>query len=214
MKIKNNFFAALALVTVFVANNALAQRVSTMSEQPTQTKVGDKTVISPAPAPAPATVKAKYEGGVVGYGKSEGTLNFDENQRLLFRDKTQKEMFSVPYSVINAAYADTQSRRSTAATTVASTVPYGLGLPALLLPKKKTQYLTLHYRDPDSQAEGIASFKLQNKELLASVLVTLANKAGLTQRGQAFVRRREPTTVRQVSEPMAVPVPSSPPGRP
>ena len=180
-------------------SRALAQRTRTVSGQSTTTATPppetgtapqpNQTVMTPKPAPAPATVKAKYEGGIVGYGKSDGTLNFDDgNRRLVFRDKTNREMFSVPYHVVMAAWADTQSRRSTAGSVIASTVPYGLGLPALLM-KKKTRYLALQYRDPDTKSEGLATFKLESKELLASVLYTFAEKAGLVQRGEAFVRR-------------------------
>ncbi|HEV2705036.1 MAG TPA: hypothetical protein VGV59_03880 [Pyrinomonadaceae bacterium] len=154
----------------------------------------NQSVTTPKPAPAPSTVKAKYEGGVAGFGKSDGTLTFDDtNKRLVFRDKKKnQEMFSVPYAVVFAAWADTQSRRSTAGSVIASTVPYGLGLPALFM-KNKARYLTLQYRDPDTRAEGIATFKLESKELLASVLYTFAEKAGLTQRGEGFIRRREMT---------------------
>lgn len=196
---------ALIVAVVGASTGAHAQRSSTMGEkspQDREPKVMDRQggVVAPKPPPAPATVKAKYEGGIIGFGKSDGTLNFDDaNSRLLFRDKAGKEMFSVPYSVINATYADTQSRRPMGATIAASAIPFGLGLPALFI-KKKYRYLTVHYLDPDSRAEGLASFKMDNTQLLASVVYTLADKAGLTQRGEAFVRRREPTSVRQVSD--------------
>ncbi len=47
----------------------------------------------------------------------------------------------------------------------------------------------MQYNDPDSKVAGITSFKLENKELLASVLATLANKAGMTQRGDIYVKK-------------------------
>jgi len=167
-----------------------AQRARTMGGDP-KPQTGTQGVVTPTPPLAPSTVKAKYEGGVIGYRKSEGSLSFDdENRRLVFRDKLGKEMFSVPYDVVMIATADTQSRRPMAGTIIASTVPYGLGLPALLF-KKKHRYLNLQYRDPETSAEGMASFKLGDKDLLASVLYTLAKKAGLTQRGEAFIRRRD-----------------------
>lgn len=185
--------------------SALAQRTTSVSNSDSTTRQtppqsDNQRVTTPRPAPAPTTFKAKYEGGLVGYGKTDGTLTFDDmNNRLVFRDKKGKEYFSVPYSVVMVAYTDTQSRRPTAATVAASSVPFGLGLPALFI-KKKHRYLTLNYRDEDTRAEGVASFKLADKDLLASVLYTLAEKAGLTQRGDAFIRRREPTTVREVSD--------------
>ena len=142
------------------------------------------------PAPAPETVKAKYEGGVFGYpNKRDGTLTFDDvNKRLLFRDGKQKEILFVPYNAITGAYGDTHSVRPKAAT-IGSVVPY-IGLPVGLI-KTKVRYLTLQYNDPDSNAAGVTSFRLENKDLLDSVLNSLANKAGLTKRGEVFVRKKE-----------------------
>jgi hypothetical protein len=53
------------------------------------------------------------------------------------------------------------------------------------------QYLTLQYNDPDSKVSGTASFKLDSKDILDSVLYTLANKSGLTRRGEVFVRKKD-----------------------
>jgi hypothetical protein len=214
-------FAAVLFVALTVggAASALAQRTRTVSDQPAATTTAptpttapaadpaagqtNRTVTTPRPAPAPPTVKAKYEGGLVGYGKSEGTLNFDDpNRRLIFRDKRGRELFSVPYDVVFAAWGDTRSSRSTAGTVIANTVPYGLGLPGLFM-KNKSRYLVLQYRDPDTKAEGSATFKLNSEQLLASVLTTFADKAGLVQRGDAFIRRRDTpaTTSSQVQTP-------------
>ncbi len=55
----------------------------------------------------------------------------------------------------------------------------------------------MQYKDPDTQAEGITSFRVENKEILASVLHSLAEKAGLTQRGEAYVRRDDASDARQ-----------------
>jgi hypothetical protein len=150
-----------------------------------------KPATAPAPpAQAPQTVKAKYEGGVFGYPhKLDGTLTFDDtNKRLLFRDGKQKEILFVPYNALTGAYGDTHAVRPRAAT-VGSVVPY-FGFPIGLI-KTKVRYLTLQYNDPDSNAAGVTSFRLENKDLLDSVLNTLANKAGLTQRGEVFVRKKE-----------------------
>ena len=149
-----------------------------------------ETVTTP-PAPAPQTVKAKYEGGVFGYPrKLNGTLTFDDtNQRLLFRNENQKEVLFVPYNALTGAYGDTHSVRPVAAT-VASNIPSIYALPAHFI-KTKVRYLTLQYNDPDSKAAGITSFRLENKDLLDSVLNTLANKAGLTKRGEVFIKKKE-----------------------
>lgn len=147
------------------------------------------TTMTP-PSPAPEIVKAKYEGGVFGYNhKTEGTLKFeDSNNRLVFRNDKQKEVFFIPYKALTGAYADTRAVRPKAAS-IGSVVPY-IGLPIGLI-KTKVRYLTLQYNDPDSNVGGVTSFRLENKDLLDRVLYTLANKAGLTQRGEVFVRKKE-----------------------
>lgn len=179
----------VAVLVVFAASSTFAQRTRTVNE-PMKPESKEATTTSP---PAPQTVRARYEGGVFGYNrKQDGTLNFDDGgPRLSFRDKVQHEIFTIPYKAVVAAFADTQSRRPTAATIAGSVFPYGL--PALFI-RKKYRYLTIQYKDPDTQVAGVTSFKLQNKEILASVLNTLASKAGLTQRGEIFVRRNEATT--------------------
>jgi hypothetical protein len=151
----------------------------------------DETTKAPAPAPAPRTVKAKYEGGVFGYTKTmEGTLTFDdENNRLLFKDKKPPKEISIPYNAITSAFADTQKRRPAAAT-VASHIPVIFTAPARFI-KTKVRYLTIQYSDPDSRVTGITSFKLENKEILASVLKTLADKTDMTLRGDIYVKKKD-----------------------
>lgn len=144
-----------------------------------------------APPPAPSTVKAKYEGGVFGYPhKKTGTLTTDEsNARLIFRDDQQKELFSIPFGSITGAYGDVHSVQPKAAT-VLSNVPTIFALPARLV-KTKVRYLTLQYDDPDSKVAGATSFRLENQEILESVLYSVATKTGLTKRGQVYVRKKE-----------------------
>ncbi len=141
-------------------------------------------------APAPQTVKAKYEGGVFGYKKAmEGTLTFDDtNNRLLFKNKAQKEVFFIPYNAVTSAFADTQKRRPAAAT-VASAIPLIYALPAQFI-KTKVRYLTMNFYDPDTHVSGITSFRMENKEILASVLQSLAEKTGMVARGEVYVRQR------------------------
>ena len=177
----------IALLLALAANNVLGQRGRTVSDP-----AGAGRQSAPT-QPAPETVRAKYEGGALGYNKKmDGTLFFDdENRRLLFRNERQQQVLFIPYEAILAAYADTQSRRPTAATVVSSVpLPYGLNLPALFV-KKKYRYMTLQYKDPDTQVSGITSFKLDNKDTLDSVVTTLASKAGLVKRGDAYLRRAE-----------------------
>jgi hypothetical protein len=176
---------AATLVIMIAAHAALAQRPRTMA----QDTAGVSTSMPPPP-PAPQTVKAKYEGGVFGYNKKmDGTLSLDDaNQRLVFRNDKQKEILFVPYNAITGAYGDTHAVQPAAAT-VASHIPY-VGLPASFI-KTKVRYLTLQYSDPDSKVAGATSFRLENKDILDSVLYTLANKSALTRRGDVYVKKKE-----------------------
>lgn len=187
MKNIYSIFGAVVLPAVLFTGTALGQRPRNVSDPATTTTSSTQ----PAPAPAPQSVNANYEGGVFGYNKKiNGTLTFDDtNQRLLFRNKQQREVLFIPYKAVLSAFADVKSKRPIAAD-VASRVSI-FALPALLI-RKKFRYLTMQYRDPDTNAQGITSFKLENKEILESVLYTLAGKAGLTQRGEVYVRRRDP----------------------
>lgn len=178
----------IALLATMILT-AFAQRPRMSNDETTK----PAATASPLP-PAPQSVNAKYEGGVFGYNKKmEGTLNFeDANSRLVFRNDKQKEVFFIPYKAITGAYGDTHSARPKAATVgsiiAGSVVPFG-GLTGLI--KTKVRYLTLQYNDPDSNAAGVTSLRLENNDLLNRVLSTLANKAGLTARGEIFVRKKE-----------------------
>lgn len=192
MKYTQRLLAALVAGTMLAAAGAQAQRTRTVS---TPTPAGEAKPPVPGVTanvpPAPDTVTAKYEGGVFGYNKKmDGTLTFDDqNRRLVFRDKkTNEEKISINYSSIASAFADTKSKRPIAADVLGRASIFTM--PALLL-RKKFRYLSLQFNDPDSNATGVTSFKLENKELLASVLHTLAKKAGMTQRGEIFVRTRK-----------------------
>jgi hypothetical protein len=173
------------VLSMMLTSVALAQRPRTMNQDKTETATN-----VPSPAPAPQTVQAKYEGGVFGYNKKmDGTLTFDDaNQRLVFRNDKQKEILFVPYNAVTGAYGDTHAVRPAAAT-VASNIPY-VGLPVGLI-KTKVRYLTLQYSDPDSKVAGVTSFRLENKDLLDSVLNTLAAKAGMIRRGDIFIKKKD-----------------------
>lgn len=192
-----SFYKIFAMTTLvlILAGIALAQRprVATTDTTTTTAKADTTKVATTSSLPAPQNVKAKYEGGVFGYNKKQdGTLSFDDmNSRLIFRDKQGKEGVSIPYASVASAYGDTQARRPAAATVMSSVpLPYGANLIGLFI-KKKYQYLTLQYSDPDTKVSGITSFKVENKEVLATVLAALANKAGMTQRGEIYVQKKE-----------------------
>jgi hypothetical protein len=146
----------------------------------------------PKPPPPPQTFYAKYEGGIFGYNKKiVGTLSFDDtNKRLVFRDQKQKEVISMSYAALTGAFADTQSHTPTGAKVMRSLpIPYGGGLAGWFI-KKKYRYLALQFDDPDTHISGDTSFKLENKDILASVLYALAEKAGLESRGEVFIRKK------------------------
>ena len=173
----------LLLLGVFLTG-VFAQRPRSMDPEPAAKTSTSKTTTKPAPK----SMKAKYEGGVFGYRNTmEGTLTFDdENNRLLFKDKKPPKEISIPYGAITSAYADTQKKQPAAAT-VASHIPYG-GLAGLI--KTKVRYLTVQFEDPDSRVSGITSFKLENKDVIESVLVALAEKTGMTKRGDIYVKKK------------------------
>lgn len=175
-------FVAIAVLVILSAYAAPAQRPRGINQET------DTSTPTPPP-PAPPTVKAKYEGGVFGYNKKmTGTLNFDDtNQRLVFRNDKQKEILFVPYNAITGAYGDTHSVQPAAASVISHVPLYGI--PAAFI-KTKVRYLTLQYNDPDSNVAGVTSFRLENQNILASVLNTLAGKASLTQRGEVFIKKK------------------------
>lgn len=167
-------------------------RQEAQDAQETAPKV--KVVAPPAP---PKVVPAKYMGGFAGMRKKqEGMLNFDDrNRRLVFRDKNEKELISIAYDAVKVTFADSETRRAMGNGTqqVVLGTAGVLGLPALLF-KKKFQYLTIQFEDPDTYLSGTTQFKLANREIIESVAYALAQKAGLTQQGEIYVRQRPATT--------------------
>ncbi len=177
-------FIGIALLITTMGVAVCAQRPRAIETKPTDASKA-------APPPAPQSMKAKYEGGIFGYNRTiEGTLTFDDtNQRLLFRNKAGKEQFFIPYNAVNAAFGDTQKRRPTAAS-VGQHIPI-LGAGLLGLIKTKVRYLTVQYADPDTNVSGVTSFRLDNKHLVESVVFALANRSGLTPRGEIYVRKKD-----------------------
>ncbi len=181
-------FLGAGLLVALMTGAAFAQGPRATATDTTQ----PAGVSAPKPAPAPQTFKAKYEGGIFGYNKKQdGTLSFDDaNNRLVFRNKEQKEVLSIPYSAVMGAYGDTKAGRPKAAQVVgALPLPYGANMLSWLA-RKKYRYLTLQFNDVDTNARGLTSFKVDTKELLNSVLYTLAEKAELEARGDGFIRRK------------------------
>jgi hypothetical protein len=174
--------------------NAAAQRSRTVAQsQPASPSPSSSP--TPVPPPAPTSVTAKYEGGYTAYSKKQtGTLNFDDaGQRLVFKDKYQREYLSIPYKSLAATWGDMRAVTSTAAKVVSVVPIFGSGLTSMLMPKSKQRFLVIQFDDPDTKINGTTSFKLENKEVLASVINTLAGKAALKQRGDGFIRPAQAT---------------------
>jgi len=185
------------LIISALATTSLAQRPHLTDSEPSREKPAQAKQQAASGTVTPTTVKARYEGGVVGFSKKVvGSLMLDgANQRLVFFDQKQKEVLSIPYASIVAANPDTQSRSlagPVASTVIGSTVGI-LGLPALLA-KRKYRFLNLQYNDRDTKMSGITSFKIDGKEMLNSFIGTLAGQVGLTARGEGFVRAQKPVT--------------------
>jgi hypothetical protein len=150
-------------------------------------------VTSPAPPAPPKVIPAKYMGGFANYRKKqEGMLTFDDrNQRLVFRDKNEKELISISYDAVMVAFADRETRRLMGDGTKSVVLGTAgiLGLPGLLL-KKRFEYLTIQFEDPQTYLKGTTQFKLKNQEIIDSVAYALAQRAGLIQQGAVYTRRR------------------------
>ena len=175
------------ILFVFVA---LLLGTTTILAQPRPVETSTKTDTPGKPAPASFIVK--YEGGMFGYNEKEtGTLRFDDaNERLVFFGKDQKEKFHVPYKSVLVLYPQSRSVTSTTGNVVRHIPLPGAGLAGLI--KEKRRYMTLHFSDPDVEtANGVLSFKMEDKQLLESVIRTLADKARLTQRGDAYYRPKK-----------------------
>jgi hypothetical protein len=208
MKFASKTLSLLLLAAAVSPGSALAQRARQMGDEPKpvpplqqqQAEQGapqdaQKTpkVVAPAPPAPPKVVPAKYMGGFAGYRKKqEGMLTFDDrNQRLVFRDKNEKEVISISYDAVMVAFADHETRRlmgSGTQSAVLGTMGV-LGLPGLLF-KKKFEYLTIQFEDPETYLKGVTQFKLKNKDIVESMAYALAQRASLVQQGQIYTRRR------------------------
>ena len=147
-----------------------------------------------ATRPTPVSVPAKYEGGMYGFSqKVEGALRFDDvNERLVFSGPDQKELFGLPYESFLVVYPQSKS-----VTTTTGNVVSHLPLPGAMLGdfiKEKRRYLVVQFNDPDVDAKGVVNFKIEDKEVLDLVIQTMANKAGLQPRGDAYYKPKAAKT--------------------
>ena len=214
----NKSLSLLLLAAAVTPGAAFAQRTRQVGDSPrpvpppeqqqqeTQDGKAVPKVSVPAPPAPPKVVPAKYMGGFASYRKKqEGMLTFDDrNQRLVFRDKNEKEVISISYDAVMVAFADHETRRLMGNGTqqvVLGTAGI-LGLPGLLF-KKKFEYLTIQFEDPETYLRGTTQFKLKNKEIIDSVAYALAQRAGLIQQGAIYTRRRvmQPVSDEKTSNP-------------
>lgn len=170
----------------------LLANVAAISAQPRQVKKKQDAKIEQkvvAAAPAPERFAAKYDGGMFGYDKREkGILKFeDANERIVFYGKDGREKFSVPYKAMLIISPHSRSQRSTTGQVIGAIPLPGVGLASLFI-REKLRYLVINFDDPQVEAKGTVNFKLANKELLASVIQTLGEKANMTRRGDAYLR--------------------------
>jgi hypothetical protein len=206
MKLASKSLSLLLLAAALAPGAVFAQRTRQVGDSPKPVpppeqqqqqeaqdgKAKPKVAVAAPPAP-PKVVPAKYMGGFASYRKKqEGMLTFDDrNQRLVFRDKNEKEVISISYDAVMVAFGDYESRRllGQGASSVLLAGTGILGAPALLF-KKKFEYLTIQFEDPETYLRGTTQFKLKNKEIVDSVAYALAQKAGLLQQGAIYTRRR------------------------
>jgi hypothetical protein len=220
MKFVSKTLPLLLLAAVVSPGAVFAQRTRQMGDAPKplpppqeqQTEQGaqdaQKTpkVSAPAPPAPPKVVPAKYMGGFAGYRKKqEGMLTFDDrNQRLVFRDKNEKEVISISYDAVMVAFGDHETRRLMGDGTKSAVLGTAgiFGLPGLLF-KKKFEYLTIQFEDTETYLKGVTQFKLKNQEIIDSVAYALAQRAGLVQQGHIYTRRRvsEPASAEKTSTP-------------
>lgn len=220
MKFVSKSLSLLLLAGAVSPGAVFAQRTRQMDDAPKpvpppqqqQTEQGaaegQKTpkVVVPTPPAPPKVVPAKYMGGFAGYRqKQEGMLTFDDrNQRLVFRDKNEKEVISISYDAVMVTFADSETRRLMGNGTQSAVLGVGgiFALPGLLF-KKKFEYLTIQFEDPETYLKGVTQFKLKDQELIASMAYALAQRAGLVQQGQIYTRRRVdvPASAEKTSNP-------------
>lgn len=176
-------FIAITVFALALAANAQPRPAEAGSAAPVKAK------------PAPAMFEAKYEGGLFGFSKKEeGTLKFDDdNERIVFLSKEGKERFGIPYKALLVISPQSKSVTSTTGHVVGAIPVIGAGILGGFI-KEKRRYMVVQFNDPDADARGTTSFKVDNMELLDSVIQTLGEKAKLTQRGDAYYRPRPKTT--------------------
>ena len=137
-----------------------------------------------------STFPVKYQGGLFGFNEKEsGTLKLDDlNERVVFLGKDQKENFGIPYKALLIVYPNSSVSTATTGKVMSSIPLPGAGLFGLM--KEKKRFLVIQFDDPDVDVKGIVNFKVENKELLQTIIQTIGVKANLKQRGDTVYRPR------------------------
>ena len=174
----------ILIVALFVFAGAAFGQMRPPEKAATPTPVRDVK-------PTPQTVRARYDGGFFGLSDREwGTLRFDDvNERLVFFGEDGKEKFGLPYDSLLMVYPAQNSVTTTTGKVVQHLPLPGAGLAGLI--KKKRRFLVIQYDDPDVDAKGTASFKMEGREILDSVIAAIGAKANLKPRGEAYIRPRD-----------------------
>ncbi len=175
------------LLSIFVLSLSFFTIAISAQPRPVDKSADEKPI-----PPAPASFEAKYEGGMIGYSKKEkGTLKFDDvNERIVFYGKDNKEIFAIAYNSISSISPQSQSVRSTAGHVVGAIPIPGAGLAGMFI-KEKRRYLIIQYSDSDVDVNGVTNFKIENKDLLDSVIKSLGEKSELKKRGDSYIRSRQ-----------------------
>jgi hypothetical protein len=208
---------ALALgaiaATTTLAQQAQRQRIVNRAES--------KIVEAGPPVSLSAPINVRYEGGVFGFSESlNGTLKFDdEGQQIVFRDRSSRKSFTIPYDAVMTAYGEMKKRAPKDARGVLSD-SFGMLMIPYVGPylyaaqtlketiKKKRQFVVFQFRDPLTNAFTTTYFKLHNKQDIDPLLDRLAEKAGMTRRGDACLRLRSSARLEKPEEPSEPPVQS------
>lgn len=184
---KKLIFVSIFWLTAGIAISAQPRPLEKQPEKKTEKQVQTKQAL-------PESFEAKYEGGVFGYSdKEKGTLKFeDENERLVFYGKDQKEKFSIPYQAILLIYPSETKVQSGTGRTIGSIPVPGAGIGSIFMKKKKYR-LVLQFSDPDVEAQGVTNFLMDTGELLTTAIQAIGEKANLVPRGNAYYRPKNKT---------------------
>lgn len=203
MKLADQWLYVLCCCGVLLCAPATLLAQQTAGDH-TSGKVNAEAIAAGRSAIGVAPINVRYEGGVYGFSseKLAGTLSFnDGEQHLVFRDQSARRSFTIPYTAVQAVYAEIRKRAPQDMSSMASigmvmipiVGPSLLGAQALKEAlKKKQQYVTFQYRDPLTNQFTTTYFKLHNKQDVDPLLTGIETKAAMIRRGDACFRLRAP----------------------